>query len=185
MPNIRRAEARDAAALARLAERTVRDAFGHLNTAEDMELHCHSSYGEQRQAREIADPDVTTIVCEEGGELIAYGQLGWRKATPAVAAARPAEIVRLYVDRPWHGTGVAQRLMAALLDAARAGEADAVWLGVWEHNPRAIAFYRKLGFLEVGEHSFVLGRDTQRDIVMQKALRDQAPIAHPPSPRPR
>ena len=135
-----------------------------------MDLHCRSSYGEQRQAHEIADPDLTTLVCEHDGELVGYGQLGWRKAPPSVTAARPAEILRLYVDKAWHGTGVAQRLIGALFDSAREGEADAVWLGVWEHNPRAIAFYRKLGFVDVGDHPFPLGRDTQRDVVMQKEL---------------
>jgi ribosomal protein S18 acetylase RimI-like enzyme len=45
-----------------------------------------------------------------------------------------------------------------------------VWLGVWEHNPRAIAFYKKYGFISVGEHPFPLGGDLQRDIVMAKPL---------------
>jgi ribosomal protein S18 acetylase RimI-like enzyme len=167
---IRKAEEFDAAPLAELAERTFRDAFGHLNTAEDMDLHCRSSYGRQLQAREIADPSLTTLVCEDDGALIAYAQLRWGKAPGSVVAARPAEIQRLYVDKAWHGKGVAQKLMAALLDLAHAGQADAVWLGVWEHNPRAIGFYAKFGFLEVGDQTFVVGRDNQRDLVMQKTL---------------
>lgn len=170
MFNIRKAEERDAAALAELAERTFRDAFGQLNTVENMDLHCHSSYGELQQGREIADSRVTTLVCECEGDLVAYGQLRWHEPPAAVAAAKPAEIQRLYVDKKLHGKGVAQRLMAALIDAAEAGGADSVWLGVWEHNPRAIAFYRKFGFLEVGDHTFLLGCDSQRDILMQKAL---------------
>jgi ribosomal protein S18 acetylase RimI-like enzyme len=44
------------------------------------------------------------------------------------------------------------------------------WLGVWEHNPRAIAFYRKSGFVEVGDHVFPVGRDPQRDVVMARAV---------------
>lgn len=171
MFNIRKAEEREAAAVAELAERTFRDAFGELNTVEDMDLHCQSSYGELQQGREIADPSVTTLVCERDGELVAYGQLRWRPWPAGVTAAKPAEIQRLYVDSRWHGKGVAQRLMDALIHAAQSGGADAVWLGVWEHNPRALAFYRKLGFLEVGDHSFLLGGDTQRDILMQKSLR--------------
>jgi ribosomal protein S18 acetylase RimI-like enzyme len=44
------------------------------------------------------------------------------------------------------------------------------WLGVWERNPRAIAFYRKRGFVEAGEQIFVLGTDHQRDKVFVKPL---------------
>ena len=76
------------------------------------------------------------------------------------------ELHRFYVDRPSQGTGVAQRLMAAVQDAARAAGARHLWLGVWEHNPRAIRFYAKRGFVDVGSHDFVLGADRQTDRVM-------------------
>ena len=167
---IRRAERRDAFALAELAERTFRDAFAARNTPGDMDLHCRSSYGEELQAREIADRDRTTLVCEHADGLVAYGQLRWGPPPPGVLGTKPAEIQRLYVDSKWHGRGIAQALMAALLDTARAGGADTVWLGVWEHNPRAIAFYRKIGFVEVGAQTFVLGRDPQRDLVLELTL---------------
>ena len=73
------------------------------------------------------------------------------------------ELKRLYVARAWHGRGVAQALMDAALDAARARGAQKLWLGVWERNPRAVAFYAKYGFVRVGEHTFVLGGDAQTD----------------------
>jgi ribosomal protein S18 acetylase RimI-like enzyme len=46
-----------------------------------------------------------------------------------------------------------------------------MWLGVWEHNPRAIAFYHKHGFVDVGDHVFLLGEDPQTDIIMELDLR--------------
>ena len=170
MTNIRQAEERDAASLAELAERTFRDTFAHLNRAEDIELHCRNSYRESIQAAEIRDPNRTTLVCDVLDSLIAYGQLRWGSAPPCVVATRPAEIQRLYVDASWHGKGVAQALMASLLDTAVAGGADFAWLGVWEQNSRAIAFYAKNGFVVVGDHVFVVGKDSQRDLVLSKRL---------------
>ncbi len=170
LATIRRAEVRDAPALAELAERTFRDAFGHANRPEDMDLHCQSFYGTQRLVREVADPETTTLVCEYDGVLVGYGQLRWDAPPACVVGARPAEVQRLYVDRQYHGKGTAQALMAALVEAAVAGAGDVLWLGVWEHNPRAIAFYAKAGFREVGEQVFVLGRDPQRDVVLTKTL---------------
>ena len=64
---------------------------------------------------------------------------------------------RLYVSQEWQGRRVAQDLIAAATGLATASGADQVWLGVWERNPRAIAFYTKCGFAEVGEHTFLLG----------------------------
>jgi len=96
-----------------------------------------------------------------------------------VRGPAPLELKRLYVARAWHGHGVAQALMDAALTAARAHGAQTLWLGVWERNARAAAFYRKYGFTRVGEHTFVLGTDPQTDWVLARPLSD-AP--HPSQP---
>ena len=166
---IRSAEPRDALRLAELAESTFRDTFGTLNTAEDMALHCESYYGEALQAAEIASPDGITLVSEAGQRLVGYAQLRWGRAPACVAARAPGEIRRLYVAGDWHGKGVARELMDACIEALGRRGSDVVWLGVWERNSRAIAFYRKFGFVAVGDHVFPLGRDPQRDIVMARS----------------
>ena len=173
MSKIRRAKPADSAALAALAERTFRDAFAAQNTAEDMTRHCAASFSAEIQAREIRDPSLATLLSDEEGQLVGYAQLSWGVAPPQVAGARPAEIRRLYVDRRWHGRGVAQALMTEVFSLARRAASDRVWLGVWEHNPRAIAFYRKCGFEQVGEHRFRLGTDLQRDVVMVAPLKER------------
>jgi ribosomal protein S18 acetylase RimI-like enzyme len=174
---VRRARRSDARQLSSLAEATFRDTFEATNSPEDMALHCRTSYGEAVQAAEIADPDMVTLVCESPGTLVGFAQLRWGGAPRCVVAAAPGEIQRLYVAREFHGMGVARMLMLACLDEMQARRSDVVWLGVWEHNPRAIAFYRKFGFAEVGEHIFSLGRDPQRDIVMTRPVAGGFPVA--------
>ncbi|WP_306601398.1 N-acetyltransferase [Geothrix sp. 21YS21S-2] len=177
MSVLRPAEPRDAAPLAALAERAFRDAFAAENTPGDMDLHCRASYGEAIQAREFRDPGLATLVWEHEGGLGGFVQLRGGPAPACVPGSSPWEILRLYVDRAWHGRGVAQSLMGTAIALAEAGGADQVWLGVWERNPRAIAFYRKWGFEAVGEHVFVVGTDPQRDLVMTRS-------ALPPADRP-
>lgn len=166
---VRSASRADAQALAKLAERTFRQTFGSSNRDEDMELHCRNHFGEAIQAAEIEAPDRTTIVSEADGGLVGFGQLRWCTPPACVASTAAAEIQRLYVDPGWHGTGVALALIESLIGAAARGGADVVWLGVWERNPRARAFYGKSGFVEVGEHTFVVGNDPQRDLVLVRA----------------
>jgi RimJ/RimL family protein N-acetyltransferase len=67
--------------------------------------------------------------------------------------------------------------MNACIDVMRDRRSDVVWLGVWERNPRAIAFYRKFGFVEVGDKVFPLGTDPQRDIVMARSVAGASPSA--------
>lgn len=167
MPTIRAATLSDATRLAALAERTFRDTFSKANTPENMELHCAECYGERQQSAELIDTAFTTVVAEHDGVMVAFVQLNL-----AISAdgAPETEIRRLYVDAPWHGAGLAQQLMHESIALADQHNARRLWLGVWEHNPRAIAFYRKCGFVECGEHVFTVGADAQRDVLMSLAL---------------
>jgi ribosomal protein S18 acetylase RimI-like enzyme len=170
MPAIRKAERNDARRLAHFAERTFRETFGPMNTAEDMDLHCRTNYSEAIQAGEIADPGMITLLSEHGTELAGFAQIRWGGAPVCVRAKSPGEIQRLYVASEWHGQGVAPALMGACLAELQLRGSDVVWLGVWERNPRAIAFYRKYGFADVGAHIFPLGRDPQRDVVLARPV---------------
>ena len=171
MPTARRAELTDAARLAVLAERTFRTTFGSYNTRENMDAHCANTYGEAIQATEIANPEIETFVCDDSVELIGFAQLRWGTAPPCVSALRPVEIQRIYVDQRWHGKGVAQALMSRVLTAAARGNADQVWLGVWENNSQAMSFYQKFGFNKVGHHVFQLGDDPQHDWILCRDVR--------------
>ena len=167
---IRQAEEDDAPALSALAERTFRAAFAESNTAANMQLHCAANYGHALQLAEIRDLRRETWIVEANGELVAYAQLRLDAAHPAISAARPLEVQRFYVDASHHGTGLAHQLMAHVLARAHAAGSAALWLGVWERNFKAQAFYRKWRFDVVGEHTFNLGDDPQRDLVMFRGL---------------
>jgi ribosomal protein S18 acetylase RimI-like enzyme len=173
----RRALREDAKDLSLLAEKTFREAFAGVNTPEDMDLHCRTSYSEAIQAQEISDPNKVTLLIEYEERLVGFAQLRWGKTPSCVAAKAPGEIQRLYVAGDCHGKGVAQALMNACIDEMRGHRSDVVWLGVWERNPKAIAFYRKFGFVEVGGQTFLLGSDPQRDIVMARSVADESPSA--------
>ena len=170
MPALRLALPGDAPSLAVLAERTFRDTFGARNSPENMDLHCERNFGPEIQLREIGERGIVTTLADEAGRLVGFSQLRLPRPSPAVAAAVPVELNRIYVVAEWQGRGVARALMErALADARRAG-CDRLWLGVWEHNPKAMAFYRKLGFEVVGTQAFMLGGERQRDLVMSVGL---------------
>lgn len=175
MRAIRKAGPHDAKRLAKIAEETFRDTFAAMNAAEDMELHCRASYSDAIQGGEIVNPDMLTLLCEQDGNPVGFAQLRWGKPPGFVVADAPGEIQRLYVARDCHGRGVAHDLMSACLDEMASHQCDLVWLGVWEKNSRAIAFYRKFGFQQAGEQVFWLGNDPQRDIVMVRPLADSRP----------
>lgn len=162
----RRASSGDAAVLAQLGRETFLETFASENRPEDIEAYVSSAFGEMQQLRELEDPSSITLIGENDGIAVAYAMLRFGDAESCVIADRPIEIGRFYVRHTLHGRGIAQEMMRLVLDAARDAGATAVWLGVWERNHRAIAFYRKCGFRAVGSHPFLLGSDLQTDLVM-------------------
>jgi GNAT superfamily N-acetyltransferase len=165
-PLIRRAVSADAATLAKLGARTFAEAFATQNAASDMTAYLAATYGETQQQRELEDPNVLTLLVESSGQLIGFAQLKRGEPPKCVERRDAVEIARFYVDRPWHGRGIAQMLMDATVAAAPSLGSASLWLGVWEKNPRAIAFYEKCGFRDVGSHPFFVGGDLQTDRVM-------------------
>lgn len=168
---IRRASVDDAVALAKFGARTFFETFATDNTPEDMRLHLESAWAPALQRAEILDARLDTLLaCDSDGGLAGFAQLRAGHAPAGMATVQPVELLRFYVDKPWQGQGVAHQLMDAVESQARARGARELWLGVWERNERAQAFYRKHGFRKVGTQIFVVGTDPQTDHVMLREL---------------
>ncbi|MFO1324826.1 MAG: GNAT family N-acetyltransferase [Burkholderiales bacterium] len=162
----RRGAAADAAALAEFAARTFAETFGADNRPEDMCAHLAKSYGIAQQTAELDDRDVVTLLAHRADALVAYAQVRRQAPPPCVTHERPIQLHRFYVDRPAHGSGIAAQLMAEARAVARALGGRHLWLTVWERNPRAIAFYGKMGFSDVGTADYHLGPERQTDRVL-------------------
>ncbi len=167
---IRRAEPADAVPLAALAARIFTETFAEDTAPDDLAAFIARAYGVRQQSEEIANPDVVTLVAESPAGFAGYAQVRRGSQAPGcVSTPAPVELWRFYVQKDWHGrgiNGVAGRLMAAVLDTARTLGGRSLWLSVWEHNPRAIAFYGKHGFRDVGSEPFWVGSDCQTDRIL-------------------
>lgn len=170
LPLIRPATLDDAVALAALGRRTFHDTFAAGNTPDDLAAFLDATYGEAQQRVELASPDLTFLVAEHDGTLTGFALLRRRKSSSLVTDPNAIELQRLYVDRPFHGSGLGKALMAECVRVATAAGATAIWLGVWERNARALRFYEAQGFTAIGQQVFVVGSDPQTDIVMLRRL---------------
>jgi len=167
---IRRATVADAAVLAAFGARSFADTFGAFHTPADLAMHLDEAFGVAQQTAELEDPATVTLFAEIDGALAGFTQVYAGAVPECVTGPAPIEIKRFYVDTPWHGQGVAQRLIDAAYALGRERRAQTVWLGVWEHNPRAIAFYRRQGFAQVGAHTFMVGTDATTDLLFARPL---------------
>ncbi|MEO6390771.1 MAG: GNAT family N-acetyltransferase [Pyrinomonadaceae bacterium] len=169
-PIIRRATIADAALLADIGHRSFDEAFTPTNDAQSMSEYMGQAFSHAVQAEELADPDNQFFIADIDGVAAGYAMLRAGSVEPGITGDNPIELVRLYALQAWVGRGVGAALMDHCLTIARTSDHDIIWLGVWEFNPRAQAFYRKYGFAEVGTHVFHLGPEAQTDLLMQRAL---------------
>ncbi len=167
---IRHAGLAEAALLAELGARTFTETFAATNKPEDMAAYLAVAFSPAQLAAELADPLAIFFIAETNGRAAGYAKLYAGAAEIGIEGAKPVELVRLYVGQEWFGRGVGADLMRACVAQAQARGHRTLWLGVWEHNGRARAFYRKWAFHEVGQHIFQLGDDAQTDILMARAL---------------
>ena len=167
---IRRANADDAGLLAELGARTFSETFAADNTPENMAAYLGSAFSPAQQATELADPLGLFQIAETDGVAVGYAMLRSGDLPEGVTGEKPIELVRLYVSRESLGSGVGAALMQACTVEAKQRGYQTLWLGVWENNSRAQAFYRKWNFHEVGTHVFQLGDDPQTDILMQRSI---------------
>jgi len=167
---LRPATLEDGPTLAELGARTFRETFEAICSSRDLAEFLAEAYGDAIQRTELADPSRPALVLEIDGVPAGFLQLRLGHREPCIEGVRPVELQRIYLLREAQGGGHGAALMAAALRLARAWGADVIWLGVWEHNDRALAFYARHGFRVAGDHVFMIGQQVDRDLILVKDL---------------
>ena len=169
---IRPATTADAPLLAKFGARAFTAAFAAGNAPEDMAAYLTEAFSPALQQAELADPASHFLIVEAAGVTVGYAHLKAGSAEAEVTGTNPIELVRIYTDPERIGQGIGAALMTACLEVARQGDHDVIWLGVWEKNHRAQAFYQRWGFERVGTHVFQLGADAQTDWILERQVNE-------------
>ncbi len=169
---IRQAGISDLASLQAIGRKTFEETFADSNSAENMAAYLADGFSEERLSAELLNENSQFFFALLGDEVLGYLKVNVGDAQSEKQDSRAMEIERIYVLRQYQGKHVGFALYEQALAIAKARKAPYIWLGVWEENPRAIRFYQKQGFVEFGEHLFVLGDDAQRDVLMKLVLND-------------
>ena len=167
---IRRAVQDDIPALCTLGARTFRETYLESSDPDEVEAYAATAFTPDKVGLWLSHPRAATLLVIDNGAPVGYAHV-LRDAVPeCVGDPDAAMLSRLYLAREAQGLGLGRLLMGAALEAAAALGARTVWLGVYERNPRAIAFYASWGFERVGSYAFEMGGTTYQDPVMACAL---------------
>ena len=169
---IREATADDVEALTDLAAHTFRDTFENRNEPANMASYLEQWFSVDRIRSELKEPHTTFLLAfaDPHDPPIGYAKLRAGQTEPSVQGPDPIELERLYVSRQVIGTGIGAALMQTCLTESADAGYRTIWLGVWENNEPAIAFYERWGFEIVGSHIFLLGSGEQTDMIMERPV---------------
>ncbi len=169
MAIIGKADQQDLPALRKLAISIFTATYETHNNREDFKAYMYEAFSDGKIESEFLETGTQFFVAMEADELVGYARVRESTEVNHLLGESNMELQRLYVDKPWQGKGIADQLIAACEDYARASK-DWIWLDVWERNPKAINFYRKHGYEKFSEHTFLLGQDAQVDWLMRKRI---------------
>jgi ribosomal protein S18 acetylase RimI-like enzyme len=156
--------------LQQISKITFTETFSIHNTEENMRNYLRDNLSLEKLGQEMGNPDSSFYFAETKGDVIGYLKLNVGAAQNEWKEDAGLEIERIYVLKEYHGYKIGQLLFEKAISIARSMEKKYVWLGVWEKNKRAIAFYTKNGFKVVDQHLFKLGDDVQNDYLMKLTL---------------
>jgi GNAT superfamily N-acetyltransferase len=172
---VRAAASGDAAALHALAAATFALACPPGTSQSSIDDFIATQLSETSFTGYLADPDRALLLAEVDGApagytMIVFGEPADPDVIASITRHPAAELSKVYVLADHHGAGVAQALVAASVEAARARGAAGLWLGVNQLNARANRFYEKSGFALVGEKKFLVGGRYEDDFVRERSL---------------
>lgn len=154
--------------LRQLSIDTFVDTFSKQNNPENMEAYLSKAFKESQLKAELENPDSFFYFLKSADRTLGYLKLNTKSAQTDQVMDSALEIERIYVVRSAHGQGFGKALLEFALEEAKKRSLLSIWLGVWERNEKAIAFYKSYGFEVFDTHPFKLGDDMQRDLLMKR-----------------
>ena len=167
---IRPAQKTDAALIADLSRQAFYDSFADSNTEEDMRKFMNEQFKRDDLIKEVQMGNGIFFLAYNENEPSGYVRMHDGERYDAFGNKSSIEIVRIYAVKSSIGKGIGSALMTSCIETASRLNRQVIWLGVWEHNKRAIDFYIKWGFTKFGQHNFTLGNDVQTDWLMMKEI---------------
>lgn len=150
--------------------KTYYDTFMNGNSEHVMQAYLDEAFTPEKLTKELCNPNSMFLFLYADGTLAGYLKVNRTPSQTDLNDPASLELERIYAAKEFQGKGIGQALMNKAVEIANGYNKKYIWLGVWEKNERALAFYRKNGFVKIGEHAFYMGDDCQTDFVMSKDL---------------
>lgn len=158
---------KDVELLAKLSITTFRNAFEKDNNPDDFEDYIKKAFSIDTLRKEIQNPKSTFYFIYLEETIVGYLKVNADDAQSDIHDKNAIELERIYILNEFQGNKLGGWSLQKVLQLAKESDKKYVWLGVWEHNERAIIFYERFGFKKFGKHPYYIGSDKQTDWLLR------------------
>jgi ribosomal protein S18 acetylase RimI-like enzyme len=153
--------------LVKISKDTFVAAFEKDNDPDDFWEYINKAFSRERLEVELQNPDSLFHFVYESNTLVGYFKVNLGTAQTDVHDEKSMELERIYVLGAHQGKQIGAQMLQYIIQLAAEQTMEYLWLGVWEHNPKAIRFYQRHGFQKFGEHPYYIGTDEQTDWLLR------------------
>jgi diamine N-acetyltransferase len=167
--SLRRAELADAKLACDIARRNFSETWSSSYAPHDLAEFLAHKYSLEQHQRWLADRDNFAIYLSFAGEqCIGHTLLGPCELPHVQANPADGEIMRMYLLRAFHGSGLGSQMMQQAIAWLTRKGPRTLWLGVWSENFGAQRLYQRFGFSHAGEYEFVVGATRDHEFIYRR-----------------
>jgi len=155
--------------LIKISKQTFVDAFEKYNHPDDFKMYMDAAFNKEKIQEELEHPYSEFYFVVLDALRAGYFKLNTGSAQNEVFS-NAMELERIYIFKEFQSQGIGAKVLNRVIEMARLKDYEYLWLGVWEHNKKAIQFYKRHDFFKFDSHPFYLGKDLQTDILMKLNL---------------
>ncbi|MEK4058340.1 MULTISPECIES: GNAT family N-acetyltransferase [Paenibacillus] len=167
---IKKCSREDLQILQQISVETFNDTFKYQNSPENMKTYLEKAFNYKQLEKELSNIYSEFFFISFNEELAGYLKVNINDSQSEKTGDDSLEIERIYIRIKFQRKGLGKYLIDKATDVAMIQNKKMIWLGVWEKNEKAIDFYKKIGFVQTGAHSFFMGDEEQIDFIMTKTL---------------
>ncbi|MFD2700616.1 GNAT family N-acetyltransferase [Paenibacillus shunpengii] len=168
--NIKKCTREDVLLLQEISIETFNDTFRNQNSPENMNSYLAKAFHSKQLEKELSNISSDFYFVYFNNVTAGYLKININDAQSELMGDESLEIERIYIRNKFQKHGLGKQLLNRAIEIALERNKTKIWLGVWEKNEPAIAFYKKMGFVQTGSHSFLMGDEEQIDLIMSRAL---------------
>ena len=153
---ITKATIKDAALLSKLSIASFLPAHGHAASKEIIDSYIATNFSEENFNKELSNPAFQYHLLYYKEEIAGFSKVIFNSGNKNIPPKNSTKMERLYLLTSFYNLGLGKKLMEFNIHLAQQKKQAGIWLFVWVENKKAIAFYKKMGFKNAGDHDFVL-----------------------------